>query len=940
MRTGHRKLLTVSVLLLFLTLSSSSLFLQQDGSSTTWDLSNEEFPLKGRSLVPSTAYIINATDLPFEKRLLLVSLQGIVNKDQPLMFINYGSSQDTVWSSWLRSYAPNMSIIALDFDEALTLFLDRAKGCVIYDKDMGGSIGVASSISGLMDAIMVEKGMDDRGLAHLYDATVNNGTNTDPLQFYETFIGAANRTVLSNVVPSDIETRDFFIQNKILTLDLSAGPFMVDEDQVFSNIFDKFAKGSNGRNRVVMGFFERGFESSEDFIIQEFSKRGIIFVPSGRTPNLSFLSYFPSIDSHIDRPHDGGGVPVLQSKVYVTFGMPDGDNLNFDYTLMDGHWGQETWLQDVPVSWSISPALKTFCPFYYDYFEENLRPNDTLMDSPSGLGVIFPGLYPRDMLDKYLQSSSYRSTNNVWLVNTYNPYEIRYSDSVLQAYAERSKGIVLDYGDMPERTPFWKEDDAVVIRATHFWTDLNNLKAKLEIQKSSSDGPYFIFVALYPWHFDKDAFVEFYKELRKDPNLEIVNGTHFFDLARAAIGPSGGDPPQGYMLFRDWTGGTSVHVEMWVLVTVAIAIGIACLIGHLFRRSPRWGSTMGKDDVELGLATTLFLVGILKVIFSNYWDWTFFLLALPMVLILFLLRRRFKWIFSQGTGFILLVLTVPLVFITNLMAPVMIVGFFLIWKDRTVGVVRTIPLALVLTVLISIGHQQLLATVLAGLLMVSRMVSFIKGQAKAERTTERPALLVQLMVPSLLLPLFLPEMFVFNARTDFSATSSMMTVLLLPALVIMSFGMVNAWMPQGEWSPKRKFRFLLAVFTMFLISGSALAFLDMKGVSIFSLYAFYFLGYMFMNGYNWSMKGRTKKHGPLTLFTSFFFLFGILLFIVWAIINPVVFPVYTGITSYEGALILYQKLGLIFLATSLIAMALLVNYYLIHIRKGRFSSGD
>jgi len=51
----------------------------------------------------------------------------------------------------------------------------------------------------------------------------------------------------------------------------------------------------------------------------------------------------------------------------------------------------------------------------------------------------------------------------------------------------------------------------------------------------------------------------------------------------------------------------------------------------------------------------------------------------------------------------------------------------------------------------------------------------------------------------------------------------------------------------------------------------------------------------------------------------------VLIFIIWAALNPVVYPVYAGMTSWTWAVLSYQRTGLLMLGTLAVATIMLVQ---------------
>jgi len=75
-------------------------------------------------------------------------------------------------------------------------------------------------------------------------------------------------------------------------------------------------------------------------------------------------------------------------KIYVTFYITDGDNLQFDYSFKK-FWDDPN-RGKIPIAWTISPFLVDVAPFIAWYYVSTASENDTFISGPSGAGYWYP----------------------------------------------------------------------------------------------------------------------------------------------------------------------------------------------------------------------------------------------------------------------------------------------------------------------------------------------------------------------------------------------------------------------------------------------------------------------------------------------------------------------------------------------------------------------
>ena len=97
------------------------------------------------------------------EKALLVSLQGLANRDQPQLYIVH--PPDFQWEITEPLFEFYQRKHGVDFieipnaDEALLQFKSAARGYVVWDPEVGASLNVAFTIAGLEDAVVVTEAL-------------------------------------------------------------------------------------------------------------------------------------------------------------------------------------------------------------------------------------------------------------------------------------------------------------------------------------------------------------------------------------------------------------------------------------------------------------------------------------------------------------------------------------------------------------------------------------------------------------------------------------------------------------------------------------------------------------------------------------------------------------------------------------------------------------
>lgn len=164
-----RKLLTTGLALLF-TLSlpfhtSASADSREHSGSIVWP-KQQELPsfAKVKRLDVADVY-----DAPGDIKLLLATLQGIVNREQPRIYLI--ENQEEGKMTWLNDLQVPFTMQD-DYWNLLKIYKNEIKGVIVYDPNVPDSINVATTLAGLKDGVVASPQLAEQLKAAPYNLKV------------------------------------------------------------------------------------------------------------------------------------------------------------------------------------------------------------------------------------------------------------------------------------------------------------------------------------------------------------------------------------------------------------------------------------------------------------------------------------------------------------------------------------------------------------------------------------------------------------------------------------------------------------------------------------------------------------------------------------------------------------------------------------------------
>lgn len=314
--------------------------------------------------------------------------------------------------------------------------------------------------------------------------------------------------------------RDYAVANRALVFWLRTAN--TDETALFTQLLSSVQPGT-----PYLGWFD-----NETNGVSLTSKHAVGVFAADFFHNLTVFS---GVKAPISRP---GTVPApaLQNKIYVTFTVSDGDNIQYDEHRMRLLWDDAA-RGSVPLNWSINPATYDAAPFILSYYQRTATKNDLLTAAPSGNGYFYPSLWPQSNLDAYLsQSGAYLQKTGM---KTLFALDLTSSlqPAVIQAYNRdmRLQGLFYynDGGDNPTSTTVIG-DKTLPVSSQVIISNQDGGLQKIQQLAASWDGksPMFISVLIDAWHMTPTDVAAVSQKL--GDNYSAVRADQFFQLFRKA----------------------------------------------------------------------------------------------------------------------------------------------------------------------------------------------------------------------------------------------------------------------------------------------------------------------------------------------------------------------------------------------------------------------
>lgn len=364
---------------------------------------------------PRELEIYDIRSAPYDTQLCVTTLVGLVNRQQPRVYL-LSNGDDEPLLRGLLAHIP-AQFHALPPEQALEEMLARfshdaqVQGKIIYDPNLLDSVNVATTLAGLRDAVVVSPRLAETmsQVPTLVDLRVYGWQNR--LQAYRWAV----RNLLKQTSRRLVAGLDPHIAGSLRSLLVASRAFVYWLDPRF-----RLPDPSNGWSmercllRRILGNYAPGTPHLGWFVDE---RRGVTLasraaLPVAPSDFCSNLEVWIASQPAPVAPSSPASPPSVapssvqsaagNAKVYVSFTMSDGDNLQYCQHRMYHLW-QDVARGSMPLGWTISPLLMEAAPALAEYYKRTVSANDELIAGPSGAGYILPSKWPGAQLNPFLR---------------------------------------------------------------------------------------------------------------------------------------------------------------------------------------------------------------------------------------------------------------------------------------------------------------------------------------------------------------------------------------------------------------------------------------------------------------------------------------------------------------------------------------------------------
>jgi hypothetical protein len=349
-------------------------------------------------------YVADVRQMTPDEKVLLNSLQGIVNRKQPRIYLIFRDS-DPFWLDQMQKQGQTGEPVTVSDPWSLVkTFRTEIRGAVVPDPKVFVSPQVAVDIAGLDDEVIATPELADRlGLPVKTDLRGRFKDDADAYRYVRTkLLRRLNPYLSISLGPVDAGALDQIIAARGMAFWIT-GPREQSKPGANERAEIEEIKATFARlplNAVVRGYWYTGGdgngidEGPGVSLASTFGKVTIV------TDLVSNFSVFAGARNTADLHQQFAPPPALDpTKVYVAITVSDGDNLctwqsNFQDYFLDPLHGT------FPVGWGMGPTLIDVAPSLAQWYYSHATPNDEFLCDVSGVGYIYPPDWAKALKDR------------------------------------------------------------------------------------------------------------------------------------------------------------------------------------------------------------------------------------------------------------------------------------------------------------------------------------------------------------------------------------------------------------------------------------------------------------------------------------------------------------------------------------------------------------
>ncbi|MEV0842208.1 GxGYxYP domain-containing protein [Actinocatenispora sera] len=477
---------------------------------------------------PAVLDLVDLTDASDADQLLVASLQGLVNRTRPRIATLRPADEGGL--TWLHTAGLRYRTIGSPA-ELLRRYRSVVHGVVVTDPDLPATRNVATTLAGLHDAVIVSPDQLD-SLSDLPVIADLRGRFADEIAAYtwavDTLWPHTEHRILVGLDPENTlcDLRDYAVATRALTLWIH--PDVPESRAIGDRVMSGMAPGT-----AFLGWWPAGVGGESDGT-ELTSRHGVIVLAADHSQNLTV---YGGASAPVSAGQRSLPAPPLANRVYVTFSMTEGDNLQYNQHKMRQLWddpGRGT----VPLNWSTNPLLIDAAPVFLSHYQRTATRNDYLIAGPSGAGYAYPSPWPDNTLGAFtgMTARYMRRTgmDAAVILNRIDGDDVPLSGAEAARYLRdvRPLGLFKDWTTRTELSVLHRDTPQAV---SYLTSSVAEAQAAIAASAAgwSGDAPLFLSIGILSWNLNPTDVGTIAASLA-DP-YTVVRGDQFFHLARRAL---------------------------------------------------------------------------------------------------------------------------------------------------------------------------------------------------------------------------------------------------------------------------------------------------------------------------------------------------------------------------------------------------------------------
>ncbi len=376
-----------------------------------------ETPARLFPQTPPPAKVLDAVDLQkadLDTKLAAITLEGLCNRGPEAVVFLILSESDNFWLGELQRKGYITGVNRMDLDAYFAKYIRKAKCLLVYDPELPASMNIATMMAADQDGFVAAPRDIERFSTMVAGPAIDlRGRWKTNIEAYEWAFAELwprmNHQLLAVYHPTQANhhLRDYLVAQRVFTF-FATGKSSVEDPHGAPEAEKAFAEkvfAATADNTPIIGWWDGG---EFDPGLTEYGGVGLsgqygkLTFGCNWQANMSLLSGVPvNVDAAMERfraRRNELPPPALDSsKIFVSYAvMESGDSPAYWQYIQKTVWDDPARGQ-IPIAWSIAPALFETQPSVGEWFLDHATDNDLFFMAISGAGYVHPY---RDMMQK------------------------------------------------------------------------------------------------------------------------------------------------------------------------------------------------------------------------------------------------------------------------------------------------------------------------------------------------------------------------------------------------------------------------------------------------------------------------------------------------------------------------------------------------------------